>query len=189
MKRLCFCVAFIWLLFFATPPQASYMVISGSTAVGDGFVGTLTENDNQWIIPTTEAWFTRRTVSAGNGGNVRYGHIYMGTSSGTDTVALSLQQDTDGGTVYLYGSADHSGGMGWLNIDMGSTYQITESTVYRLIVQTQETQTEVNIINDSAGTRYDGSWTYNPSAAVTDDGSKTSWGLVLCFDNQPGDPS
>jgi hypothetical protein len=41
MKRLCFCVAFIWLLFFATPPQASYMVISGAGA-GDA-CGSLTE--------------------------------------------------------------------------------------------------------------------------------------------------
>lgn len=142
MKRLLL-IALCLLIFPWTPCQSAEPIqlarmnpwVAGSVAaeIGDGIIGG-TDNSNQSVVFSGK--FISTLYATSTAGNVRYAHILVTTGPATDsTVCLALH--TADGTKVLSGSSTLTASTtGWLNIDMGSSYIIANSTNYILSVQT-----------------------------------------------------
>jgi hypothetical protein len=156
-----------------------------------GTVGQGTPQDNGYNIPNNVAWFTRSVVGAGNGGSVRYAHLHMnGFSNSTDVICISLQADSDGGTVHLSASGNPSGDLGWFNLDMGSSFTILEGITYRLVVQSSSgTWINGGSFGSTPRIQNDTTWSYSCGASVTVDADGENRTMYIIFNNTSGDPT
>lgn len=151
-----------------------------------GEIGTTTTSSNATTFANRGYISTFTTTTAGT---VQYGHLHINTSDGTETVCLSLQADSDGGTVHLSGSGT-APASGWLNVDMGSGFTLVAATDYRLQVNPDDPITLSTGTYVGAGeTQEDIGFGYNCGSAMTEDGSWQGRDMTIIFDNSAGDPS
>lgn len=134
------------------------------------------------------------TVFTASGtGNVRYAYLRIADGDAA-TVCLSLQADSDGGTVHLSGATTASDNTDeWLEIDMGSTYAIQNGVDYRLTCQSDASIDVYTGTFDAGGgngtTQSDTGWSYSCGAAMTDDAAYSSTRpLAIVFKGAQGSP-
>jgi hypothetical protein len=180
----------LWCYGFGLMGSGGGQMIAGG--VGDGLIGWFTAYVNPLGLANNTIASFEAVVTA-TPGNVRYAHFYQGAGcvSGR-TICISLQQNSDGGTVYLHGSAATTGASAWLNIDCSDTFELQDSTVYRLCaINTGSTE----IVGGYTGNYGDGDIrndtgvTYSSCGqSWTDDEQRITRHFMIVFDNQSGDP-
>jgi hypothetical protein len=169
-----------------TLPNLAVVAVAGEAS---GAVGAATTYGDQLTLlgADNEAWFDIVPTTQVTSGKVRYGHMYQGASmSAGRNVCITLQQDADGGTVYLNCNANTTGASSWLTIDCGATgYTVSNANSYRISIQTNS----AGILVGKSGTygsesiRKDTSFTYSCGAAVTNDAEEQLYRLMVFFDN------
>ena len=162
-------------------------IVGGSVpaaAGGDGSIGSLvaTQVVTNEVTKPVFVILTPDTL-----GNVRYGHLSINTADGTETVCLSLHQNTNDGTVHLSGSGT-APSSGWLNIDMGETFELVTAADYWLTVQSDDPITMNSGTYGGGSLRKDNAMAYNCGATVTNDNEFTQRIIKIVFNNSAGDP-
>lgn len=157
-----------------------------SSGTSDGAIGTITHSTTRDTGAADTAYFSTFTTTAA--GTVRYAHIYVADGN-NNTLCVSLYDSS--GNVLLNGSAAAGNNTaGWINIDMGSTYNIVASTTYWLGFQAStSTVTSIGVSSGTGDIRKDSSHSYSCGSTIANDAQETSGGqITILFNNTAGSP-
>jgi len=163
---------------------------TGSPPTSNGVIGQIAKG-GQWSVADVGyyMWSVFTTTTAGT---IGYGHLYTYTRADDTTYVLSLHNATTGamlcsGSLLVTDSSEV-----WINVQMGSTYNIIAATNYILCFQCS-----VGPFRTGMDTALGGSIMYyaqspiaNPAGTITLPGSSSdaSNKLSIIFNNVSGAP-